>query len=138
MAARRIAIPAVERLGSLLIEDVGVPIPRIPELIESISAISDERSTRIAVIGHAGDGNFHPLIIFDPTDAAATGRAESAYGEVMEAALSLGGTITGEHGIGTLKRPWIASQLEPDVILLSHQIKQTLDPLNILNPGKAL
>jgi glycolate oxidase len=137
-AARRMAIPAVERLGTVLIEDVGVPIPRIPRLITAIEDIAARRDTTIAVIGHAGDGNFHPLVVFDRQDPDALTRAEAAFGDVMDAALSLGGTVTGEHGIGTLKRPWLRVQLGDEVLELSQRIKAALDPLGILNPGKGL
>jgi glycolate oxidase len=138
MAARRMAIPAVEALGTVLIEDVGVPIPRIADLVAAIAAIAERRQTTIAVIGHAGDGNFHPLVVFDRQDAVAVGRAEAAFGEVMDVALALGGTVTGEHGIGTLKRAWLGPQLGDDVIELSRRVKQALDPMGILNPGKVL
>jgi glycolate oxidase len=138
MAARRLAIPAVERLGTVLIEDVGVPIPRIPDLIVAVSQIAARRETTIAVIGHAGDGNFHPLVVFDRADAAAVARAETAFGDVMDTALALGGTVTGEHGVGTLKRPWLGAQLGGEVMDLSWRIKTALDPLGILNPGKVL
>jgi len=138
MAARRMAIPAVERLGTVLIEDVGVPIPRIPELVAGVEAVAARRATLIAVIGHAGDGNFHPLVTFDRHDPDAVERAQIAFAEVMEVALALGGTISGEHGIGTLKRAWLGPQLGEGVLDLSRRIKQALDPLGILNPGKAL
>ena len=138
MAARRMAIPCVEKLGTVLIDDVGVPIPRIPALIRAVEEVSARTSTVIAVIGHAGDGNFHPLVVFDRHDADATARAEEAFGAVMDDALALGGTITGEHGVGTLKGPWLQPQLGPDVVALSRRIKDALDPLGILNPGKAL
>ncbi|MCU1484546.1 MAG: linked oxidase [Actinomycetia bacterium] len=136
MGARRIAIPCVERLGAVLIEDVGVPIPRIPDLIAAVEAVAARRETLVPVIGHAGDGNFHPLVTFDAADAEATARAELAFDEIMEAALALGGTITGEHGIGTLKASHLADQLGPDVLGLTRSIKAALDPLNLLNPGK--
>jgi glycolate oxidase len=136
MGARRMAIPCVERLGSVLIEDVGVPIPRIPDLIAAVEAIAERRSTLVPVIGHAGDGNFHPLVTFDAADPEATARAELAFDEIMEAALALGGTVTGEHGIGTLKVRHLASQLGPDVLELTRSIKAALDPLGLLNPGK--
>jgi glycolate oxidase len=132
------AIPAVERLGTVLIEDVGVPISRVAELVHGISRIADENETTIATIGHAGDGNFHPLVVFDRQDRAATKRAETAFGEVMDLAVALGGVVTGEHGVGTLKLPWVATQLGDDVVELSRRIKQALDPLGILNPGKAI
>ncbi len=138
MAARRMAIPAVERLGTVLIEDVGVPLPAVTDLVEGIATISTTHETVIATIGHAGDGNFHPLVVFDRGDPAATKRAERAFGAVMDLARSLGGTITGEHGVGTLKRPWLADQLGDDVMALHYQLKEMLDPLGILNPGKAI
>ena len=136
MAGRRAAIPCVERLGTVLIEDVGVPIPRIPELVAAVERIATERETLIPVIGHAGDGNFHPLVTFDARDPDATRRAEQAFDEIMQAALALGGTITGEHGIGTLKAKHLVTQLGPDVMDITRRIKQALDPQDILNPGK--
>ncbi len=136
MAARRMAIPCVERLGTVLIEDVGVPIPKIPELVASIASISAARQVDVPVVGHAGDGNFHPLVCFDPSDAAARERALVAFDEIMEAALALGGTVTGEHGIGSLKARHLRAQLGPDVIDVSRAIKAALDPMGILNPGK--
>ncbi len=136
MAARRMAIPAVERLGTVLIEDVGVPVPQIPALVAAVEVVADRRDTAIPVIGHAGDGNLHPLVTFDRHDADAAARAEVAFDEVMEAALRLGGTITGEHGIGTLKVRHLAEQLGPDVLRITRAVKAALDPLGILNPGK--
>jgi glycolate oxidase len=136
LAARRMAIPAVEQLGTVMIEDVGVPVPRIPDLLARVEAVAAANDTAIPVIGHAGDGNFHPLVTFDPTDEAAASRAARAFDEVMDAALDLGGTVTGEHGIGTLKARHLGSQLGEDVLALSRTVKQALDPLGILNPGK--
>jgi glycolate oxidase len=136
MGARRMAIPCVERLGTVLIEDVGVPIPRIPELLAAVETIAEQHRTAIPVIGHAGDGNFHPLVTYDPADADATARAEAAFDEVMAAALSLGGTVTGEHGIGVLKARHLVSQLGEDVMELTRRVKHAIDPDGILNPGK--
>ncbi len=136
MAARRMAIPCVERLGSVLIEDVGVPIPQIPALLAAVASVAERHDTAIPVIGHAGDGNFHPLVTFDPADPDAVARADVAFGAVMDAALELGGTITGEHGVGSLKAAHLATQLGPDVIGLSRRVKAALDPQGILNPGK--
>jgi len=133
--ARRMAIPAVEKMGSLLLEDVGVPIPALGALVRGIEAISQARDVTIAVVAHAGDGNTHPLIVFDRMDADQTARAEVAYGEVMDLALSLGGTITGEHGVGRLKKPWLPDYLGPDAMELNRRVKAALDPLGILNPG---
>ncbi|AMC58832.1 oxidoreductase [Mycobacterium tuberculosis variant microti] len=92
----------------------------------------------ISVIAHAGDGNTHPLLVHDPADAAMLERAHLAYGEIMDLAVGLGGTITGEHGVGRLKRPWLAGYLGPDVLALNQRIKQALDPQGILNPGSAI
>lgn len=138
MAARRQAIPAVERLGRVLIEDVGVPLPKVAELVSGVAAIAEAHQTTIATIGHAGDGNFHPLVVFDPGDPDATVRAQGAFGAVMDLAQHLGGTITGEHGVGTLKRPWLPRQVGPEVLEIQRQLKALFDPLGILNPGKAL
>ena len=136
MGARRMASPCVERLGTVLIEDVGVPIPAIPDLVQAIEGIAEQSATAIPVIGHAGDGNFHPLVTFDADDPAATARAEQAFDDVMAAGIALGGTITGEHGVGLLKARHLAAQLGPDVVELTQRIKHALDPAGILNPGK--
>ena len=136
MGARRMAIPCVERLGTVLIEDISVPIPRIPELVAAVVAIAERHATAIPVIGHAGDGNLHPLVTFDATDPEATARAEAAFGDVMDVALALGGTVTGEHGVGTLKARHLARQLGPDVMEITRAVKAALDPHGILNPGK--
>lgn len=138
IAARRGAIPAIEKTGTVLMEDVGVPIPALGALVDGIASIADRLSVVIAVIAHAGDGNTHPLIVFDPTDGRMEARARLAYGEVMELALRLGGTITGEHGVGRLKRPWLADYLGPDALALNRRIKRALDPLGILNPGSGI
>jgi len=138
VAARRFCIPAVETKGSLLLEDVGVPLPALGKLVTGIARIAAERDVMISVIAHAGDGNTHPLIVYDPADAAMTERAHLAFGEIMDLAIGLGGTITGEHGVGRLKRPWLDSYLGPEVMQLNQRIKQALDPLNILNPGAAI
>lgn len=133
--ARRIAIPCVEKRGALLLEDVGAPLPRLGELLEGVRAIAAKRAVEIAVVAHAGDGNTHPLIVFDAADADQKVRAEVAFGEVMDLAIALGGTITGEHGVGRLKQPWLADYLGEDVLELNLRIKKALDPQNILNPG---
>jgi len=136
MGARRMAIPCVERLGTVLIEDVSVPIPRIPDLVARVAEVAERRATAIPVIGHAGDGNFHPLVTFDSDDPEATARAGQAFDEIMDAALALGGTVTGEHGIGTLKARHLATQVGPDVMELNRLVKAAIDPLGIMNPGK--
>lgn len=137
-AARRFAIPAVERKGPLLLEDVGVPLPRLGELITGIGEIAARRDVLVSVIAHAGDGNTHPLIVHDPDDADQSARAHRAFGEIMDLAIALGGTITGEHGVGRLKKAWLPDQLGPDVMALTRRVKDALDPHGILNPGAVL
>lgn len=138
VVARRQAIPAVERRGRLLLEDVGVPLPALPGLVAGIGLIAEKRSVEVAVIAHAGDGNTHPLIVFNPVDPDSAANAHVAYGEIMELAISLGGTITGEHGVGRLKKPWLPDQLGPDVMALTHRIKHAFDPNGVFNPGVIL
>jgi glycolate oxidase len=138
VAARRFAIPAVEAKGSLLLEDVGVPLPALADLVSGVQKIAEQHQLLISVIAHAGDGNTHPLIVFDPSDHAQTQRAYSAFGDIMDLAVGLGGTITGEHGVGRLKRPWLEGYLGPEAMELNHRIKRALDPDNILNPGAAI
>ena len=138
VAARRFAIPAVEAKGSLLLEDVGVPLPALADLVSGIAQLAAEADLMISVIAHAGDGNTHPLIVYDAADAAMTTRAHQAFGDIMDLAVGLGGTITGEHGVGRLKKPWLAGQLGPEVMELNRRIKAALDPGGILNPGAVI
>ncbi|MDT4939280.1 MAG: glycolate oxidase, partial [Pseudonocardiales bacterium] len=137
-AARRAAFPALERLGNLLLEDVGVALPNLPVLVRGIEKIAAEHAITIAVVAHAGDGNTHPLVVYDAAEADSTARAQAAFGAVMDLALELGGTITGEHGVGRLKKAWLPAYLGPDVMALTHRIKDALDPDGILNPGAML
>ena len=138
IAARRLAFPAIEARGSLMLEDVGVPVPLLPELVQGIAEIAESQAVEIPVVAHAGDGNTHPIIVFDPTDAAAAARAQQAFEQVMTLALSLGGTITGEHGVGRTKKGALPAQLGADVMALSRRIKDALDPQGLLNPGAVL
>jgi glycolate oxidase len=133
--ARRMVIPAVELSGPLMLGDVGVSITRLADLVAGVERIAAARDVTIAFIAHAGDGNTHPLVVFDPSDPELTARATLAYGEVMDLALELGGTITGEHGVGRLKRPWLVKQIGDDVLELSQRIKDALDPSGLFNPG---
>ncbi|MGW5239372.1 FAD-binding oxidoreductase [Monashia sp. NPDC004114] len=135
VAARRLAIVAIEKRGMLMLEDVGVPVPRLAELLTGIAAIAAHREVEIPVVAHAGDGNTHPIVVHPPGDPGAKARAALAFAEVMSLAISLGGTITGEHGVGRLKRSALPEQLGPDVMALTHRIKNALDPQGILNPG---
>src|SRR5699024_3363026 len=135
VTARRIAIPAVEKKGALLLEERGLPLPTPGDLALGIEAIAAEREVTIAVIAHAGDGNTHPLLVLDPKDEEQQKRAQIAYGEAMDLACDLGGTITGEHGVGPLKAPWLAPYRGEDVMALNHRIKTALAPDTIFNPG---
>ncbi|HET9499476.1 MAG TPA: FAD-linked oxidase C-terminal domain-containing protein [Marmoricola sp.] len=138
VAARRNAFLALEQLGSLLFEDVGAPVPLLPDLVDGIAAIAADHGVRIPVVAHAGDGNTHPIIVYDATDPASEQRARAAFSDVMALAISLGGTITGEHGVGRAKKAALPDQLGPDVMALSRRIKDALDPAGILNPGAVL
>ncbi len=136
--ARRIAFPAIESRGALFLEDVGAPVPLLPDLIAAIAAVAEEHEVEIPVVAHAGDGNTHPIIVYDPTDPAGEKRARLAFAEVMRKAIELGGTITGEHGVGRTKKAALPDQLGPDVMALSRRIKDALDPDGIFNPGAVL
>jgi len=138
MGARRAAFPALERLGITLLEDVAVPRGRIVELVAAVERIADEHQIQIGTFGHVGDGNLHPTLIIPRGDEAARGRALEAAEAILAVTLSLGGTISGEHGIGQLKRDQLARELGPEGIRVSWAIKNALDPLGIMNPGKVL
>ncbi|MFC7327024.1 FAD-binding oxidoreductase [Marinactinospora rubrisoli] len=135
-AARRLAYPALERLGPLLTEDVCVPRARVPEMLARIEAAARRFDTRIGNIAHAGDGNLHPLFIVPAGDPDAKQRAQEAFEVIVDDAIALGGTVTGEHGVGLLKRRGAAAELGPRVIEMHRAVKDALDPLGIFNPGK--
>ena len=136
LEARRLALPALEMLGDWLLDDVAVPRSRIVDLIAGVEEVSRDVGLTIGVFGHAGDGNLHPTVIFDGRDPASRGAARTAFDRITQLALRLGGTITGEHGVGELKRGWLGHELDP-VALSAHQaVKDALDPTGILNPGK--
>ena len=135
-AARRLAYPALERLGPVLTEDVCVPIAAVPDMLARIEHIASKHDILIASIAHIGDGNLHPLLIAEPGDTAARDRAKLAFEEILTAALDLGGTVTGEHGVGLLKRSGLSRELSPAVLNMHRAVKAALDPHHILNPGK--
>ncbi|MEV6924798.1 FAD-linked oxidase C-terminal domain-containing protein [Dactylosporangium sp. NPDC051485] len=137
LAARRCALPALSRLGgATMLEDVGVPRSRLPELVRRIDAIAGRHGVTMATFGHAGDGNAHPVGCFDPADAGQRARVAAAFDDVFAAAVELGGTITGEHGVGAAKLPYLQSQLGGAQTALLSRIKHAFDPAGILNPGK--
>lgn len=136
--ARRLAFPAAEAAGSLLLEDVGVEVPLLPDLVARVEEIGLERGIDIVCVAHAGDGNTHPIVMYDASDADSTTRARAAFEDILTAAIALGGTITGEHGVGRLKRDALPAMLGPDVMELNQRIKDALDPDGLLNPGAVL
>lgn len=103
-----------------------------------MAAIAERCDLTIGVVCHAGDGNTHPIVIFDADDPEQAARAKQSFDEIMGLGLELGGTITGEHGVGLLKRDWLERELGPVAVELQRQLKSVFDPLGILNPGKAL
>ena len=137
-AARRLAYPALERLGPVLTEDVCVPVSMVPRMLTAITEIAARHDTVVANIAHAGDGNLHPLLITPIGDEPARDRAQAAFGEIITECLALGGTVTGEHGVGLLKLDGLARELSPEVQAMQRAVKQALDPHGILNPGKAI
>jgi glycolate oxidase len=136
--ARRQAHPALERAGVARMDDVGVPRNRIPEMLAAIERISAAQGLKVGVFGHAGDGNLHPTYVVDRDDPTAEARIDAARGEIYRAALALGGTVTGEHGIGVLKRRWLAAELDPAAHDLQRRLRTTFDPAGTLTPGRAL
>jgi glycolate oxidase len=134
--ARRLAYPALERLGPVLTEDVCVPRSAVPAMLARIEAIAAGHGVTIATIAHAGDGNLHPLLITPPGDEAARIAAQAAFTEFLDAAIELGGTVSGEHGIGLLKRDGMRRELDPGAIAMQEAVRRALDPLGIFNPGK--
>jgi glycolate oxidase len=135
--ARRSISPALGRQApNKLGEDVTVPRSAIPEMVQRLRQISAKYGLPIAIFGHAGDGNLHPNILFDKRQPEQWEKVEQMVAEEFSAALAVGGTLSGEHGVGVLKRPYMEQALGPVSIDVQRHIKQALDPLNILNPGK--
>jgi glycolate oxidase len=138
VAARRAAFPAIEARGALLLEDVGAPVPLLPDLLAAVAGIAAEHDVEIPVVAHAGDGNTHPIIVYTAGDPDSERRARAAFDDILAAAVRLGGTITGEHGVGRTKKAALPDQLGEDVMALSRRVKDALDPDGILNPGAVL
>jgi len=134
--ARRLVYPAFERLGPVLTEDVCVPRSRVPAMLAQVNEIGARHGLRIATVAHAGDGNLHPLVVTPAGDDAARLEAQAAFEELLDAAIALGGTVTGEHGVGILKRDGLRRELDPGSLALQSALRRTLDPREIFNPGK--
>lgn len=138
IAIRRLAYPATERLGACLVEDVCVPIPALEEMIEHIEAVGAAEEVTISTVAHAGDGNLHPIFVF------ARGLSEpplpvlAAADSIFSRALELGGTLTGEHGVGSVKLRWLSLEQPPVLRDLEAALKTLFDPAGILNPGRAI
>jgi glycolate oxidase len=138
LAARRQALPAIEKLGRPLIEDIAVPRSRLAEAVREIAEIARRHDVPICTMAHAGDGNLHPIIVAGRPGDPIPARAHRAADEIFALALRLGGTVTGEHGVGVLKRAWLAKEAGPVSLDWQRRIKDLFDPRGILNPGKAL
>ncbi|BAQ09345.1 FAD/FMN-containing dehydrogenase [Bacillus sp. OxB-1] len=134
--ARKMVSPAITQLGPTKIsEDATVPRSKIPEMIQKLHLIREKYNLNLVVFGHAGDGNLHPNIITDKRDIEEMKKVELAIGEIFQSAIDLGGTLSGEHGIGILKAPYMRTELGFTLDLME-KIKKAWDPNNILNPGK--
>jgi glycolate oxidase len=137
--ARRSVSPSLARKApNKLGEDITVPRSAIPEAVRRIKAISEAYGLPIVIFGHAGDGNLHPNILFDKRDDVQWEKVERIVGEIFQVALDLDGTLSGEHGVGTLKRPYMEQALGALSLDIQHRIKDALDPRGIMNPGKVL
>ncbi|MER6992628.1 FAD-linked oxidase C-terminal domain-containing protein [Saccharopolyspora hirsuta] len=137
MQARRLVGDAHEQLGlTVLVDDVCVPRRNLVNLVEGLGRIAEQYRVQVLCAGHAGDGNMHPVVAFNSDDAEETVRAHQAFDAIMELGLDLGGTITGEHGVGHLKRRWLGEELDEAALSAQRAIKAALDPHNILNPGR--
>jgi glycolate oxidase len=134
--ARRLAYPAFERLGPVLTEDVCVPRAQVPAMLRQVNEIGARHGLRIATVAHAGDGNLHPMLVTPAGDDAARFEAQAAFEELLDAAIALGGTVTGEHGVGILKRDGMRRELDPGSLALQSAVRHALDPREIFNPGK--
>jgi glycolate oxidase len=135
---RRMSYPAIERLGVALVEDVCVPRTRLPEMVARIEQAAVRHDVYIATVAHAGDGNLHPVFVFDRGLPEVPPAVWSAADEIFRAALELGGTLTGEHGVGMIKRRWLGEELGAESMEVHQAIKDALDPDRIMNPGKVL
>jgi glycolate oxidase len=139
LQARRLSLTALEAVkGTTMIDDVCVPRSRLGAMLDGVDRIAVKYGLTIGVCAHAGDGNTHPTVCFDAQDPEESRRARESFDEIMALGLELGGTITGEHGVGVLKKEWLAREIGPVGVEMQRAVKQVFDPLGILNPGKVL
>ncbi|MFF8994821.1 FAD-binding oxidoreductase [Streptomyces sp. NPDC014983] len=137
LQARRLSLTALEAVkGTTMIDDVCVPRSKLGAMLEGVDRIAAKYDLTIGVCAHAGDGNTHPTVCFDAQDEDESRRARESFDEIMALGLELGGTITGEHGVGVLKKEWLAREIGPVGVEMQRAVKQVFDPLGILNPGK--
>ena len=136
--ARRAAHYALERLGEVRMEDVSVPRSRVPDMLREVERIAERHQVRIGTFGHAGDGNLHPDLVLERGDPDGEAKTDAVRSDLYRAAMALGGSITGEHGIGTARRAWLEEQRGADAVRVMRAIKTALDPQGILNPGRVL
>ena len=136
--ARRAAHWALEKIGDVKMEDVGVPRSRVPDMLRAIEAIAAKHEVRIGTFGHAGDGNLHPDLVLERGDPRGEAITKAVQADLYQAALDLGGTVTGEHGIGSARREWLEPQRGADAVRVMRAIKTALDPQGLLNPGRVL
>ena len=137
-ARRSISPSLARRAPNKLGEDISVPRSAIPDAVAAIKEISRKRDIPIAIFGHAGDGNLHPNILFDKRDPEQVEKMKAAAGDIFAVAVELGGTLSGEHGVGNLKMPYLEQDIGPIFVDVMANIKRALDPKNILNPGKVV
>ena len=135
---RKLAYPALERLGATLLDDGALPVTKIAEFVGKVEELAKKHDLTIGIFGHAGDGNMHPTIVHDHGDLEGEKRAKSAFAEMVGIAQELGGSASGEHGIGSIKRGLVKDEVSQSVIDIQRGIKNLLDPSGILNPGKKL
>lgn len=136
LAARRCVLTALEAGGTTLVDDVCVPRTALGDFFDGIEAVAARHGVVIGTVAHAGDGNTHPNVVFDASDPVQAQHARAAFGEIMDLGLALGGTITGEHGVGVLKREHLAREIGPVGLAVHRAVKAALDPQGLLNPGK--
>lgn len=135
--ARRSALAALSRAKpTSILEDVTVPLPKLAEMISIVQELAERFGVTIGTFGHAGDGNLHPTVLCDERDSEEMARAEQAIKHLMDSALRLGGTVSGEHGIGFSKAPFLESEVGLGSMAIMRRIKDAVDPNHILNPGK--